>query len=191
MAEKRPKSRENWSWPMNENPATPPPADVPGRSPAKFNSPLFLWPAAIVLAVLLYFGLKALTVFFTHESTDDAFIMFLLRFAAALESEEERRDLLLGTFLRENFHMDVFCVMRGGAGLFRLVADLLVAAIDPRIKLGKSDAEHFGDLFMAFHCPDHGACLDAGECRLGDPGLLRNLDQCERFFFAECPDPLS
>ena len=74
MAEKRPKSRENWSWPMNENPATPPPADVPGRSPAKFNSPLFLWPAAIVLAVLLYFGLKALTVFFTHESTDDAFI---------------------------------------------------------------------------------------------------------------------
>ena len=38
----------------------------------RFNA--FLWPAAIVLAVLLYFGLKAMAGFFTHESTDDAFI---------------------------------------------------------------------------------------------------------------------
>jgi len=38
----------------------------------RFNA--FLWPAAIVLAVLLYFGLKAIAGFFTHESTDDAFI---------------------------------------------------------------------------------------------------------------------
>ena len=59
---------------MNENPATPPPADATGRSPAKFNSPLFLWPAALALAVLLYFGLKSIADFFTHESTDDAFI---------------------------------------------------------------------------------------------------------------------
>jgi len=60
---------------MNEKTATtPPPANVIARSSAKFNSPLFLWPAAIVLAVLLYFGLKTVADFFTHESTDDAFI---------------------------------------------------------------------------------------------------------------------
>jgi len=47
---------------------------VIARSPGKFSSPLFLWPAALVLAVLLYFGLKALADFFTHEATDDAFI---------------------------------------------------------------------------------------------------------------------
>jgi membrane fusion protein (multidrug efflux system) len=60
---------------MNENPpATPSPANVIARSPAKFSSPLFLWPAAIAVAVLLYFGLKTVAGFFTHESTDDAFI---------------------------------------------------------------------------------------------------------------------
>jgi len=40
----------------------------------KLNSPLFLWPAAIVLAVLLYLGLALLVNSLTHESTDDAFI---------------------------------------------------------------------------------------------------------------------
>jgi membrane fusion protein (multidrug efflux system) len=59
---------------MNENPNTPPPAILIDRSSSKFNSPLFVWPAALALAVLLYFALKATTDFFTHESTDDAFI---------------------------------------------------------------------------------------------------------------------
>jgi len=52
-------------------PAAPPPPKSGGN---KFNSPLFLVPAAIVLAVLLYFGLAYLFVALTHESTDDAFI---------------------------------------------------------------------------------------------------------------------
>jgi membrane fusion protein (multidrug efflux system) len=41
---------------------------------AKLNSPLFIWPATIVLAVLLFFGLGYLFDVLTHESTDDAFI---------------------------------------------------------------------------------------------------------------------
>ncbi len=60
---------------MNENPSTKPPTtNVIVSTSAKFSSPLFLLPAAIVLAVLLYFGLKSVAGFFTHESTDDAFI---------------------------------------------------------------------------------------------------------------------
>jgi membrane fusion protein (multidrug efflux system) len=45
-----------------------------GETLRKLNSPLFIWPAAIVLAILLYFGLALLVDTFTHESTDDAFI---------------------------------------------------------------------------------------------------------------------
>ncbi len=58
---------------MNE---TPPPAAIPpARSRLeKLSSPFFLWPAAIVLAGLLYYGLDCLVTVFTHESTDDAFI---------------------------------------------------------------------------------------------------------------------
>src|ERR1019366_519834 len=33
-----------------------------------------IWPAAIALAVVLYFGIAYLAAVFTHESTDDAFI---------------------------------------------------------------------------------------------------------------------
>jgi membrane fusion protein (multidrug efflux system) len=40
----------------------------------KFQSPFFIWPAALALAVLLYFGISYLADVFTHESTDDAFI---------------------------------------------------------------------------------------------------------------------
>jgi membrane fusion protein (multidrug efflux system) len=40
----------------------------------KFQSPFFVWPAALALAVLLYFGISYLANVFTHESTDDAFI---------------------------------------------------------------------------------------------------------------------
>src|SRR5277367_4394970 len=58
----------------NANPPTPPAANGSGKQLAKLNSPLFIWPAAIVLAALLYFGLVLLANTLTHESTDDAFI---------------------------------------------------------------------------------------------------------------------
>jgi membrane fusion protein (multidrug efflux system) len=45
-----------------------------GMRLAKLNSPGVLWPAAGVLAVLLFFGLEYLVTALTHESTDDAFI---------------------------------------------------------------------------------------------------------------------
>lgn len=41
---------------------------------ARLNTPLFLWPAGIALAVLLFFLISYLLDIFTHESTDDAFI---------------------------------------------------------------------------------------------------------------------
>ena len=62
---------------MSENPvnASPPPApENGGKKSFNWNSPWFLWPAALALAVLLYFGLKTLADIWTHESTDDAFI---------------------------------------------------------------------------------------------------------------------
>ena len=52
----------------------PPPATSTARQLAKLNSPLFIWPATVVLAVLLFFGLGYLVDVLTHESTDDAFI---------------------------------------------------------------------------------------------------------------------
>ncbi len=48
-------------------------AAVEGNA-AKQRKRMFVWPAAIVLAVLLYFGLDYLFNAFTHEETDDAFI---------------------------------------------------------------------------------------------------------------------
>jgi membrane fusion protein (multidrug efflux system) len=59
---------------MNENPPAPPVKNGDGGSLSKFTSPLFLWPAAIVLAVLLFLGLDYFFDALTHESTDDAFI---------------------------------------------------------------------------------------------------------------------
>ena len=62
---------------MNENPPSTNPPSLPKGNPAlvaKLNSPLFIWPATIVLAVLLFFGLGYLFDVLTHESTDDAFI---------------------------------------------------------------------------------------------------------------------
>jgi membrane fusion protein (multidrug efflux system) len=75
---------------MNENSPTPqPPQNQPvqpnlpqsapekknnGDTRQKLNSPFFIWPAAIALAVLLYLGLALLMDSLTHESTDDAFI---------------------------------------------------------------------------------------------------------------------
>jgi len=62
---------------MNENPPSQNPPSLPKGNPAllaRLNSPLFLWPATILLAVLLFFGLGYLFDVLTHESTDDAFI---------------------------------------------------------------------------------------------------------------------
>jgi membrane fusion protein (multidrug efflux system) len=62
---------------MNENPPSPnPPSPPKGNTAllAKLNSPLFIWPATIALAVLLFFGLGYFFDVLTHESTDDAFI---------------------------------------------------------------------------------------------------------------------
>ena len=56
-------------------PASPPqPPQLDGKQMAKLNTPLFLWPATVMLAVLLFFGLDYLIAFMTHESTDDASI---------------------------------------------------------------------------------------------------------------------
>ncbi len=66
--------------PPQNQPAQPnPPQPAPekknnGEKLQKLNSPLFLWPAAVVLAVLLFFGLDLFFDAMTHESTDDAFI---------------------------------------------------------------------------------------------------------------------
>jgi membrane fusion protein (multidrug efflux system) len=62
---------------MNENPPSPNPPSPPKGNAAlltKLNSPLFIWPAAVALAVLLFFGLGYFFDVLTHESTDDAFI---------------------------------------------------------------------------------------------------------------------
>ena len=48
--------------------------NVNGARLAKLNSPWFIWPAAGVLTVLLYFGLHYLNFALTNETTDDAFI---------------------------------------------------------------------------------------------------------------------
>jgi membrane fusion protein (multidrug efflux system) len=61
---------------MSENPnqPTPPVANGSGQRLAKLNSSFFIWPAAIGLSVLLFFGLDYFFTALTHESTDDAFI---------------------------------------------------------------------------------------------------------------------
>ena len=79
---------------MTEDKATqPPPAAAPnaappaapsapvsalknanGSSAARFTSPKYVWPGALVLAMILYVGLVYLLDVLTHESTDDAFI---------------------------------------------------------------------------------------------------------------------
>ena len=58
---------------MNRETTTAAP-NVNGARLAKLNSPWFIWPAAGVLAMLLYFGLHYLNFALTNETTDDAFI---------------------------------------------------------------------------------------------------------------------
>ena len=61
---------------MSESPIHPaPPSPGPGaKASFAWGSPRLLWPAALGLAVALFFGLDYLLVALTHESTDDAFI---------------------------------------------------------------------------------------------------------------------
>jgi membrane fusion protein, multidrug efflux system len=61
---------------MSENPTQPaPPVPNNGAKPAfNWGSPMFVWPATLVLAVALFFGLDYFIIALTHESTDDAFI---------------------------------------------------------------------------------------------------------------------
>ena len=63
----------NLIQPMNETPASPPPPVKNGNG-RPIQSAKIVWPAAVALAVLLYFGIALLVEVFTHESTDDAFI---------------------------------------------------------------------------------------------------------------------
>jgi membrane fusion protein, multidrug efflux system len=77
---------ENPNQPKTESPqnqSNPPPSAPQQPAPEKknngetlrkLNSPLFIWPTAIALAILLYLGLALLVNTLTHESTDDAFI---------------------------------------------------------------------------------------------------------------------
>jgi membrane fusion protein (multidrug efflux system) len=60
--------------PEQPNPPAPPVKNESGGALAKLNSPWVIWPAALVLVVLFYFGLGYLFNALRHESTDDAFI---------------------------------------------------------------------------------------------------------------------
>src|ERR1022692_3528446 len=46
----------------------------PAIAPEPKKRTWLVWPAAVTLAVVLYFGIAYLADVFTHESTDDAFI---------------------------------------------------------------------------------------------------------------------
>jgi membrane fusion protein (multidrug efflux system) len=58
----------------NPTPNNPAPPSLNKGQLTKLASPFFLWPAAAVLAVLLFFALDYANLAFTHETTDDAFI---------------------------------------------------------------------------------------------------------------------
>src|ERR1700759_4930859 len=49
------------------------PAQKPS-GPSVLQKPAFIWSAAVVVAILLFIGLRALVTAMTSESTDDAFI---------------------------------------------------------------------------------------------------------------------
>jgi membrane fusion protein, multidrug efflux system len=60
--------------PPPSNPPAPPAANGNHQRLVRLNSPWFRWPAAAVLAGLLFLGLNLVIDMLTHESTDDAFI---------------------------------------------------------------------------------------------------------------------
>jgi membrane fusion protein (multidrug efflux system) len=74
-----------------------------GETLRKLNSPLFIWPAAIVLAVLLYLGLVLLVNTLTHESTDDAFIAgHLVSIAPRIDGQVSAVHVLDNQMVRSN-----------------------------------------------------------------------------------------
>jgi membrane fusion protein, multidrug efflux system len=108
---------------MSENPNQPAPEQQPQSQPAqpnpppqsapekknngetlrKLNSPLFVWLAAIVLAILLYLGLALLVNTLTHESTDDAFIAgHLVSIAPRISGQVAAVDVLDNQLVRSN-----------------------------------------------------------------------------------------
>jgi membrane fusion protein (multidrug efflux system) len=100
---------ENPNQPAPEgppNPAQPNPAPEKkdnGETLRKLNSPLFVWPAAIVLSVLLYLGLVLLTDTLTHESTDDAFIAgHLVSIAPRIDGQVSAVHVLDNQMVRSN-----------------------------------------------------------------------------------------
>ncbi|HSY09819.1 MAG TPA: HlyD family secretion protein [Candidatus Dormibacteraeota bacterium] len=77
MNENSPTPESQQNQPVQPNPTLSQPAPEKknnGETLRKLNSPFFIWPAAIVLAILLYLGLALFIDTLTHESTDDAFI---------------------------------------------------------------------------------------------------------------------
>src|SRR5476649_2368559 len=101
---KNPTAREQ----SPQQPQNPPPQPVPekknnGETMRKLNSPLFIWPAAIVLAVLLYLGLALLVNSLTHESTDDAFIAgHLVSIAPRIDGQVSAVHVLDNQMVRSN-----------------------------------------------------------------------------------------
>src|SRR5476649_2611047 len=101
---KNPTAREQ----SPQQPQNPPPQPVPekknnGETMRKLNSPLFIWPAAIVLAVLLYFGLVLFVNTLTHESTDDAFIAgHLVSIAPRIDGQVTAVHVLDNQMVRSN-----------------------------------------------------------------------------------------
>jgi membrane fusion protein, multidrug efflux system len=89
-------------------PPSAPPQPAPekknsGETMRKLNSPLFIWPAAIVLAVLLYLGLALLVNSLTHESTDDAFIAgHLVSIAPRIDGQVSAVHVLDNQLVRSN-----------------------------------------------------------------------------------------
>jgi membrane fusion protein (multidrug efflux system) len=57
-----------------QQPGQPAPAPQKPAGPSVLQKPAFVWSAAVVVAILLFIGLRALVSAFTSESTDDAFI---------------------------------------------------------------------------------------------------------------------
>jgi membrane fusion protein (multidrug efflux system) len=87
---------------LNPTPAAPDKKDN-GRSLAKLNSPLFLWPAGFILAVLLFFGLGYFFNAMTHESTDDAFIVgHLVSIAPRIDGQVAAVHVLDNQLVRSN-----------------------------------------------------------------------------------------
>src|ERR1700679_4218150 len=90
------------------SPPSAPPQPAPekknnGETIRKLNSPLFLWPAAIALAILLYLGLWLLADTLTHESSDDAFIAgHLVSIAPRIDGQVSAVHVLDNQMVRSN-----------------------------------------------------------------------------------------